>query len=124
MLRRVSGFTLIEMLVVMAVLALLLAIASPRYIAHIDAAKEIALKEDLLAVRDSIDKFYTDHERYPKNIEELIQTRYLRSYPVDPLTDRMDTWVFVNASDSAGGIRDIKSGDDGVSRDGSRYADW
>lgn len=117
------GFTLIEMLVVMAILAMLIAIAAPSYFRHVDAAKETALKEDLLAVRDSIDKYYTDHAKYPQDLNELVESRYLRNYPLDPITDSTETWLLVPAADNAG-IKDIKSGAEGTAKDGSHYADW
>jgi general secretion pathway protein G len=117
-----SGFTLIELLVVLAAIGLLLSIAAPSYVTHIDHAREVALRENLAAVRDGIDKFHADHARYPADLQELVQTAYLRSLPEDPLTERSDTWVLTVAPE--GGLRDIKSGSVARARDGTSYASW
>src|SRR5262245_29725304 len=87
-----GGFTLIEMLAVLAAVALLLGIVAPRYLRHVDQAREVTLKHNLVGVRDSIDKFYVDRGRYPNDLQELVQSNYLRATPVDPLTNRADTW--------------------------------
>ncbi len=121
------GFTLIELLVVMVVIGLLVAIVSPRYIQHIDHAKDTALKQNLLGMRESIDKFYADRARYPKSLEELVQFHYLRQVPVDPITDRSDTWVLVpatpdNTSSRDGGIVNVRSGALGAGKEGTPYA--
>ncbi|KPC55342.1 type IV pilin protein [Amantichitinum ursilacus] len=122
--RRNTGFTLIELLVVLAIMGMLLSIVAPNYIRHIDQARETALREDLFAVREGIDKFYSDQARYPKTLDELISARYIRGYPVDPVTGRSDSWVLVPAKTQSGGILDIKSGAEGTAADGTRYADW
>lgn len=108
----------------MAVMALLAAIVAPKYIAHIDAAKEAALRQDLVAIRDAIDKFYADNARYPKDLQELINSRYLRSYPMDPVTDSTEDWIFLKPVDGTEGVLDIRSGSSATARDGSRYQDW
>src|SRR6188472_1835633 len=91
--RRARGFTLIELLVVLAALALLLGLAVPRYIEHVDRARETVLRQNLAALRDAIDKFNADRGRYPADLAELARERYLREVPRDPVTDRSDTWV-------------------------------
>src|SRR5436190_20730931 len=91
--RRWHGFTLIELLVVLAALALLLGLAVPRYVEHVDRARETVLRQNLAALRDSIDKFNADRGRYPADLGELARERYLREVPRDPITDRSDTWV-------------------------------
>lgn len=119
------GFTLIELLVVMAVLGLLLAIAAPRYVAHVDHARETVLRQDLAAMREAIDKFYGDHGRYPYTLAELVQARYLRQLPPDPLTQRVDSWREVMAPGAAASaVQDVRSGAPGQGRDGTSYADW
>lgn len=120
------GFTLIELLVVLAVLALMVAVAYPRYAEHVDRAKEAALRHNLLGVRDAIDKFHADRARYPKDLPELVEQRYLRALPVDPITERNDSWRLVPASASAGsaGIVDLHSGATGRARTGEPYASW
>ena len=89
------GFTLIELIIVMAILALLISIAVPRYFAHIERAKEATLKQDLNVMRDAIDKFYGDQGRFPDSLDELVARRYLRSLPQDPVAGGTRGWVLV-----------------------------
>lgn len=120
-----GGFTLIELLVVMAVLGLLLGIIAPRYTRHVDQAREVALKQNLVSMREAIDKFYADRARYPVDLQELVKERYLRQMPVDPITERDDAWVTVAApAVGASGVRDIRSGAPGLAMNGSAYASW
>lgn len=122
--RKSYGFTLIELLVVLAIVALLLTLAAPRYFKSIDTSKEIVLIENLRLVRETIDKFYGDNGRYPESIEELVDRRYLRSLPYDPLTESSSTWILIPPTSSAGGrVYDIKSGADGSTRDGKSFKD-
>ena len=123
------GFTVIELLVVLAAIGLLLSIAAPRYLQHLDTAREVTLKEDLYQLRDAIDKFRGDQGRYPANLDELVAKRYLRAVPVDPLTQRSDSWLIVAPGNgtptlSAGGVFDVRSGAKGQARDGSLYESW
>lgn len=122
---RALGFTVIELLVVLAAIGLLLAVAAPRYSQHVDQAREVALKHDLRALRDAIDKFYADQARYPATLDELVVKRYLRGLPVDPITERTDSWLILAPTGQASGaIFDIRSGAKGTARDGSAYATW
>lgn len=122
---KVRGFTLVELMVVMAIVALLLALALPRYFNHLENSRETILRQDLATMRDAIDKFHGDRGRYPDSLEELVSARYLRALPVDPITDRADTWQTVAPEgEAAGAVYDIKSGAPGTARDGSAYADW
>lgn len=122
---RKRGFTVIELLVVLAVIALLMSVATPRYIQHLDTAREVALKEDLHQMRDAIDKFYSDQGRYPADLKELVVRRYLREVPIDPITDRSDTWIIVAPSNKAGGaVFDVRSGAKGAARDGRTFVSW
>jgi general secretion pathway protein G len=123
------GFTLIELLVVLAALGLLLTLAGPRYVEHVDRGRETALKHNLAQLRNTIDTFYADRARYPKDLQELVQQGYLRAVPVDPVTDRSDTWVLLPpggaaASTTATSVADVRSGAPGTSREGTRYANW
>jgi general secretion pathway protein G len=119
------GFTLVELMVVMAIIALLLALALPRYFNHLESSRDTILKQDLAVMRDAIDKYHGDIGRYPDSLDALVNARYLRALPVDPITERADTWQVVAPSgDDAGALYDIKSGAPGVARDGSAYADW
>lgn len=121
-----QGFTLIEVLVVLAIIATLLSLVTPRYFNSIDRSKETILKHDLITMRDAIDKFYSDKNTYPETIEELVQHKYLRSVPEDPITQSKLTWVFSPPLDveDKGAIYDIHSGADMVASDGTNYADW
>ena len=124
---RSCGFTVIELLVVLAVMALLLSVAAPRYVQHVDRARETTLRHDLYAMRDAIDKFCADQGRYPKDLPELVQRRYLRAVPMDPVTQRRDTWVIVpgrTGSAVEDGVADVHSGAGGNALDGSGYASW
>ena len=123
--RMSSGFTLIELMVVLAILMLLLTVAAPRYFIGVDRAKEVALKQNLAVMREAVDKFYGDQARYPHSLEELAERKYIRSIPVDPLTDSVKTWIIVPPSDDTpGGLYDLHSGATGTAMDGSNYGDW
>lgn len=123
--RILRGFTLVELMVVMAIIALLLALALPRYFNHLEHSRETILKQDLATMRDAIDKYHADRGRYPDSLDELVSARYLRALPVDPITEQPDSWQIVPPSEEeAGAVYDIKSGAPGTARDGSAYADW
>lgn len=119
------GFTLIELLVVLAIIATLLTIAVPRYFGSLESSKEATLKQSLSVMRDAIDKHLGDTGRYPASIDELVSKRYLRATPVDPITERNDTWQTVAATEPGqSGMRDVHSGAPGNGRDGTPYASW
>lgn len=119
------GFTLIELMVVMTVIALLISIAVPRYFHSVEQAKEATLKQSLSVMRVAIDKFYGDNDRYPSSIKELVTKKYIRAVPVDPITESTETWVTQAPSlDASNAVFDIKSGALGTAKDGSAYADW
>lgn len=119
------GFTLIEMLVVMAILATLLSIAAPRYFDSLERAKEAALRTDLRMLREAIDKHRADTGKLPASLDALAQARYLQAVPMDPITERTDTWVLIPSPDvSMPGVFDVRSGAPGASRDGTGYASW
>lgn len=121
---RRRGFMLIELLVVMAAVGLLLALAAPRYVEHVDRARETVLKHNLAGMRDAIEKFRADRGRGPVSLQELIDQRYLREVPLDPMTERKDTWVAVTRPGTGGGVADVRSGAPGVARSGEPYATW
>lgn len=123
---RPFGFTLIEVLVVLAIVATLLSLVSPRYFGTVDRARETSLKHTLLTTRDAIDKYYSDRGTYPDTLDNLVEHKYLRAIPVDPITERSDTWLFIPPPDplAEGEIYDIYSGSEEVAEDGSHYADW
>lgn len=120
-----TGFTLIELLVVMAILATLLSIAAPRYFESVDRAKEATLRTDLRLLREAIDKYKGDRGQLPDSLQGLVDQRYIRAVPVDPVTDRATDWVLVPHPDGVtAGVYDVKSGAPGVARDGSSFTSW
>ena len=119
------AFTLIELLVVMAIIATLLSIAAPRYFGQVDVAREKALAQSLEVMRDAIDKFRADTGKYPATLTELVDKRYLRKLPIDPMTESTETWVLVPPPDPAdSGVWDVRSGARGSGRDGRPFAEW
>ena len=118
------GFTLIELLVVMAIIATLLMLVAPRYFGSLDRSKEVTLKHSLATVRDAIDKHYGDTGRYPESLQELVDKRYLRNMPVDPVTESTTTWEIVPPPDPAkGGVYDVRSGAPGTTSDGKPFSE-
>ena len=120
--RRARGFTLIEMLVVLAIVATLLTIAVPQYFSSLDNARETSLRQNLAVMRRAIDQYHGDRGRYPESLQELVTARYLRSIPPDPITGAADQWVAEGGSEAR--VRDVRSGAPGISRDGTPYANW
>jgi general secretion pathway protein G len=120
------GFTLIELLVVMAIIAILLSIAAPRYFTHIDKAKETALKQNLSTMRDAIDKFHADTNKYPGSLEELVTKGYLRRVPIDPITEVSAVWEVIPPTGNDGdvGVFDIRSKAPGAGQDGIPYSEY
>lgn len=120
-----DGFTIIELMVVLACIGLLLSIAAPRYVQHIDHAREVTLRQDLRQVRIAIDQFKADQMHYPQTLDELVTRGYLGSVPVDPMTGSAQTWhVDAAPGEGAGTVVDLHSGATGVAQDGSSYASW
>lgn len=122
------GFTVIELMLVLVLVALLVSLVAPTVTGGVQRAKESTLKEDVYAMRKAIDDYYADNGTYPTELEDLVNKRYLRRIPVDPITERRDTWVLVRAeSDDAGaggGIVDVHSGSEEKANDGTYYKEW
>lgn len=123
--RRRRGFTLIELLVVMLIIGALLSIAVPRYFRSLDRARETVLRQDLAILRESLDKFSADLGRHPETLAELVEHKYIRALPVDPLTKSSETWVLVPSEDAdAPGVLDVQSGAPGAGQDGTEFNAW
>ncbi|HET9271071.1 MAG TPA: type II secretion system protein [Vicinamibacterales bacterium] len=127
---RSSGFTLMEMMIVMVLIVILAGIGLTVYGSSVQRAKEATLKEDLFRMRDAIDQYYADKNKYPGSLEDLVTEKYMRAVPQDPFTQSTDTWQTTmsdpdpsNPSQQSG-ISNVKSGSEQTGLDGSRYADW
>ena len=122
---RFAAFTLVELLVVMSIIALLLALAVPRYMNSTDKAREAVLMENLARMRAAIDHYHADRGRFPDRLEDLVERKYLRKIPPDPITETASTWVVVPpAEKQQGEVADVKSGAQGKARDGRPYGEW
>jgi general secretion pathway protein G len=125
-----SGYTLIELLIVLSLIMIIASVALAQYRNSVILAREAVLKADLHQMREAIDQYYADKGKYPDTLEALVSERYLRSIPVDPFTNSNSSWQTVPADPQPGavtaslGIYDIKSTADGTALDGSRYSDW
>lgn len=128
--RGAKGFTIIELMIVMALIVVLASIAMTQYRNSVTRAEEAALKENLFRMRDAMDQFYADKNKWPADLAELVSAGYIREVPTDPMTNSKDTWqtkqaeADANNPASMGGIDDVHSGSDRIALDGTRYADW
>jgi general secretion pathway protein G len=131
--RRLSGergFTLVELLVVIAMITILAAMAVVQYRNSVQRTQEATLKTNLFRMRDAIDQYYADKGKYPSSLDTLVSEQYLRKIPIDPMTNNAESWQTVPAEpDPANpsaepGIYDVKSGAQGTALDGSNFADW
>jgi len=121
---RKQGFTMIELLVAMAIIATLLSLAAPKYFNNLERTKEAVLRENLYLMRDAIDKYYTDKGTYPKELNDLVKERYLRAIPIDPLTESAAGWKSVAPEDTTlGGVYDVRSNAPN-SKSGTKYSEW
>jgi general secretion pathway protein G len=125
-----SGFTLIELMIVMALIVVLASIGLAVHANSQTRAREAVLKEDLFRMRDAIDQYYADKNTYPPALDALVSEKYLRAIPVDPFTNSAETWQTTMSEPDAGnpsaqpGIFDVKSGSERVAIDGTTYANW
>ncbi len=122
-----QGFTFVEIMIVLVVIGILVTLATPSFTTSVQRAREAALRENLFVLRDVIDQHYADHGTYPPALEVLVEKRYLRKIPKDPITGVENTWLLVPDTDEHGveaGIFDVKSGSDQAAMDGSLYNTW
>lgn len=125
-----SGFTLMELMIVVAIIVILMGFAAPRYQQSILRAHEAVLRNDLLVMRNAIDQFTLDKKRAPQTLQDLVEAGYLKAIPKDPITDSTETWQVVNedvtlsVDQTQPGISDVHSGAQGTSSEGTPYSEW
>ncbi len=125
-----SGFTLIELMIVMAIILILTTMVVPSYIGAMKHAREAVLKEDLSVLRNAIDSYTMDKQKAPQSLDDLVQNGYLRAIPEDPMTHSKDTWVtdtsdaMYSIDETEPGIADVHSGSEETSSDGQPYSSW
>ena len=125
-----AGFTLIELMVVMAIIGILATLAIPSYVSAVKHAREAVLLEDLHIMRSAIDSYTMDKQKGPQSLDDLVQNGYLRAIPVDPMTHSADTWVTDNSNamysldETDPGIDDVHSGSDETGSNGQPYSSW
>lgn len=121
------GFTLIELIVVLAIVALLTSIALPRFANSVEHARETTLRSSLAAMREAIDRHSADRGAYPEDLQALVAAGYLNTVPEDPYTGRRDSWVLLSPppdTELPGAVYDVRSGAAGRGRSGQLLADW
>jgi general secretion pathway protein G len=127
---RAAGFTLIELLVVMMIIVILAGTGLALYQNSIKKANEAALRQDLFLMREALDQYYADKNKYPPSIEALVDEKYIRGVPKDPFTHSTDTWQTQMSDPEPGnptaepGVFDVKSGSEDTAIDGSAYSEW
>jgi general secretion pathway protein G len=128
--RREAGFTIIELLVVLALISILATMGMAQYRNGQIHAREAVLKTDLFDLRDAIDQYYADKGMYPSTLDALVTDGYIRRIPVDPITNAADTWQTVpsepdpNNPTASVGVYDVKSGSEQTALDGTPYNNW
>ena len=127
--KRALGFTLLELMIVMAIIVILATIGVARYEKTIQSSKEAVLKTDLRDMREAIQNYTRDKEAAPNSLQDLVDAQYLSRIPPDPVTGQPD-WVTQNCDmvlspdQASGGICDVHSGSDANSLDGTPYSSW
>ncbi|HEU5351680.1 MAG TPA: type II secretion system protein [Terracidiphilus sp.] len=128
--RQDAGFTLLELIVVMSIIAILATLAVPRFAASMRSAREAVLREDLHVMRAAIDSYTMDKQKAPQSLDDLVQSGYLRAIPEDPMTHSRDTWVtdtsdaMFSLDQTEPGIDDVHSGSQENGPDGQPYSSW
>lgn len=122
---RTRGFSLIELIVALAILATILSVAVPRYFSNIETAQENVLHEDLYIMRSAIDHYFSDKSVYPNLLTDLVTQNYLRAVPTDPFTQSSNSWTIVPPADpTLGAVYDIHSGSPNMAKNGTWLASW
>ncbi len=124
-----KGYTLVELMSVVAIVGILVTLAIPTFQQSALKAREAALKQNLFTMRAVIDQYYADVGNYPPSLEELVEAKYIREIPVDPFTKSQTTWTAIyedqtEEEENPAGIFDVKSGSDQVALDGTPYKEW
>jgi len=121
-----AGFTMIELMIVVAIIGILATLAIPSFRVSVIKAREAALKEDLFVLRDQLDKYHADNGAYPPSLQDLVGKEYVRALPTDPFTESADTWIedYDTGATGDSGVRDVHSGSDRVALNGSPYNEW
>jgi general secretion pathway protein G len=128
--RQSAGFTMIELIIVMAIMLVLIVMAIPHFVGAVRHAREAALKEDLQTMRTAIDTYTMDKQKAPQSLDDLVQDGYLKSIPEDPITRSKDTWVpdtsdsMTSVDETDSGITDVHSGSSETGSDGQPYSSW
>lgn len=128
--RRSRGFTLVELMIVLAIIGILLAISVPVYVSTIRHARETVLRDDLFQLRSLIDQYTMDKQQAPQSLDDLVTAGYLRALPKDPFTSSNTTWQpvqdnsLMSLDQTDPGIVDVHSGSDATSSDGTPYSSW
>jgi general secretion pathway protein G len=129
-LRRTGGFTLVELLIVISLIGILAAMGMVQYRNSVTRGKESVLKTNLFHMRDAIDQYYADKNKYPASLDALVTDGYLRKVPEDPITNSATTWQTIPAEPDPSnpsaepGVYDVKSGATGTAMDGTNYSEW
>ncbi|HTX36923.1 MAG TPA: prepilin-type N-terminal cleavage/methylation domain-containing protein [Bryobacteraceae bacterium] len=129
-LRRLAGFTFVELMVVISIIVILISLAIPIYSKTIVRSKESVLKNNLFTLRSVIDNYTYDKQKAPQSLDDLVTAGYLREVPIDPMTGSSQTWKLIiedasqSVSQSEPGIFDVRSGSDKMGLDGTPYSDW
>jgi general secretion pathway protein G len=124
------GFTLVELMIVMAIIGILATLAIPSYVIAIKHAREAVLKEDLSVMRNAIDSYTMDKQKAPQSLDDLVTDGYLKVIPDDPMTHSKDTWVtdtsdaMYSLDETEPGVNDVHSGSQETGSDGQPYSSW